>query len=95
MNLIYEKAQTVLAWIGPERFDTALAIDLIERVAEIARALGEDTFQNEDSSQREALESVEALTAEDSERLGISFNDQDQWWLSVPSSTDLGINASG
>jgi Heterokaryon incompatibility protein (HET) len=79
MNLIYEKAQTVLAWIGPERFDTVLAIDLIERVAEVARPLGEDTFQNEESSEREALESLEVLAVEDSQRLGISFDEKDQW----------------
>jgi Heterokaryon incompatibility protein (HET) len=79
MNLIYEKAETVLGWIGPERSDTAIAVDLIQRVAEIAMPLAEDTFQNEDSSYREALESVEEVTVEKSEELGISFDEEAQW----------------
>ncbi|KAH8879759.1 HET-domain-containing protein [Thozetella sp. PMI_491] len=80
MTQIYDQAKTVLAWIGDEEPDTALAISWIERVAALTKGLGNDVFDDyANSDERSEVEKKERLTEEQSEALGVPFSNTEAW----------------
>ncbi|CAI6086888.1 unnamed protein product [Clonostachys chloroleuca] len=84
MNVIYDKAETVLIWLGPETESASKAVDFVKRVGEIALPDTTDMFRWDhyvDDEEHEAtkLEKVEKYTVEKSNELGISFDDLESW----------------
>ncbi|SPO05573.1 related to heterokaryon incompatibility protein (het-6OR allele) [Cephalotrichum gorgonifer] len=79
MNTIYEKAKTVIAWLGPSIPSTPLAIDLITRVGKVAQRIAGNGFRQESSGGLDLLRTPEETTLEESERLGVSFANEDEW----------------
>ena len=70
----------MLAWIGPERGDTALAVDWIKRVAGLTKGFGDDVFRDyENGEERRKVETLENLTQADSEKLGVPFDNGAAW----------------
>ncbi|KAH6990329.1 heterokaryon incompatibility protein-domain-containing protein [Ilyonectria destructans] len=80
MNTIYEKAETVIAWLGSATPSTTKAIDMISRVSVVAMPTLTDMFRIEEyPDDWEGLERYEEISVEESQRLGISFNDEEAW----------------
>ncbi|KAB5515502.1 heterokaryon incompatibility protein-domain-containing protein [Coniochaeta sp. 2T2.1] len=80
MALIYHRAQTVLAWIGPEEHDTGLAVEWIEKVASLTKGFGNDVFRdNNNSEDRRKVETVENLSSIQSDDLGVPFSNDEAW----------------
>ncbi|RBR26392.1 uncharacterized protein FIESC28_00797 [Fusarium coffeatum] len=82
MNLIYDKAETVLAWLGPSDTTTQLGINFVKKVGEVALPTATDWFRwdNYDQTHEETkLERKEELTLDQSRELGIPFDDQASW----------------
>ncbi|KAF7562057.1 hypothetical protein G7046_g2090 [Stylonectria norvegica] len=80
MNVIFEKAGTVVAWLGPEIPSTALAVEMISRVAEVARPTTTNMFRVEEYPEDgKRIEVYEKVTLEQSMELGIPFDDKDSW----------------
>ncbi|CAM1507403.1 Fc.00g070440.m01.CDS01 [Cosmosporella sp. VM-42] len=80
MNMIFEKAETVIAWLGPATSSTALTIDFISKVGAIALPKTTDIFRAEAyPDDRERIETYENITIEESKQLGISFEDEEPW----------------
>ncbi|KAH7160082.1 heterokaryon incompatibility protein-domain-containing protein [Dactylonectria estremocensis] len=80
MNTIYEKAETVIAWLGSATTSTPKAVDLISRVANVAMPTLTDMFRMEEyPDDWVGLEKYEEIPAEESTKLGISFDDEEAW----------------
>ncbi|CAH0044728.1 unnamed protein product [Clonostachys solani] len=84
MNVIYDKAETVLVWLGPETASASRAVDFVKKVGEIALPTATDMFRWDhyvDDEEHEAtkLERAEKYTVEKSNELGISFDDLESW----------------
>ncbi|KAF7544004.1 hypothetical protein G7Z17_g10296 [Cylindrodendrum hubeiense] len=80
MNTIYEKAETVIAWLGAATPSTPKAIDLISRVSDIAMPTLTDMFRIEEyPDDWVGLEKYEEISTEESKKLGISFDDEEAW----------------
>ncbi|KAG5659910.1 hypothetical protein KAF25_003432 [Fusarium avenaceum] len=82
MNLIYDKAETVLAWLGAAADSTEVAIDFVKRVGDIALPTSTDMFRwdsYDESHEETKLERKEKLTIEQSRELGIPFDDSESW----------------
>lgn len=69
----------MLAWLGPPKDSTDLAINLIKRVGTIAEA--DDVLESMSKADytREQLEKYESVSNEESEQLGIPFSDTASW----------------
>lgn len=84
MNMIYDKAETVLAWLGPAIASTPLAFDFVKKVGDIALPKATDMFRwdayaDDGEHEKTKLERVEKFTQEQSLELGIPFNDETSW----------------
>ncbi|KPM44798.1 hypothetical protein AK830_g1717 [Neonectria ditissima] len=80
MNTIYEKAETVIAWLGSATPSTSKGIDLVSRVADVAMPTLTDIFRIEEyPDDWVGLEIYEKITVEESKKLGISFEDEEAW----------------
>ncbi|OJJ40152.1 hypothetical protein ASPWEDRAFT_22358 [Aspergillus wentii DTO 134E9] len=84
MNLIYDKAETVLAWLGPASKSTALGVNFVKKVGDIALTTATDMFRWDDYVDNEEhsatrLERKEEYTQEKSHELGIPFDDLASW----------------
>ncbi|KAF4446867.1 heterokaryon incompatibility protein [Fusarium austroafricanum] len=82
MNQIYDKAETVLAWLGPAVKSTELGVEFVKKVGQVALPTATDMFlwDNYDEKHEETkLERVEELTDEQSSELGIPFTDEGCW----------------
>ncbi|KAH7303227.1 heterokaryon incompatibility protein-domain-containing protein [Stachybotrys elegans] len=82
MDVIYDKAETVLAWLGPAGPTTAAGVDFVKKVGEIALPTATDIFRrdsgdDEDGSNK--LEKTEEYSLETSRELGIPFDDEPSW----------------
>ncbi|KAH6880154.1 heterokaryon incompatibility protein-domain-containing protein [Thelonectria olida] len=80
MNTIYYKAETVIAWLGPESSSTHKGLNMISRVAAVAMPKLTDMFRVEEyPDDREGLEKHEKISVQESKDLGISFEDEESW----------------
>ncbi|KAK7398358.1 hypothetical protein QQX98_012252 [Neonectria punicea] len=88
MNTIYEsmhsqcpmQAETVIAWLGPATSSTPKGIDLVSRVADVAMPTLTDMFRIEEfPDDWKGLEVYEKITVAESNKLGISFEDEEAW----------------
>ncbi|KAJ3533941.1 hypothetical protein NM208_g7761 [Fusarium decemcellulare] len=82
MNVIYDKAETVLAWLGPAVDSTSTAVDFVKKVGEIAMPTATDMFRWDnygDDHEATKLERVEEFTQEQSQELGIPFDNFASW----------------
>ncbi|KAM0418964.1 hypothetical protein ACHAPT_012122 [Fusarium lateritium] len=82
MNMVYDKAETVLAWLGPAIASTPAAIDFVKKVGDIAMPTATDMFRWDsygDEHENTKLERVEKYTQEQSLELGIPFDDLTTW----------------
>ncbi|GKU21760.1 unnamed protein product [Fusarium langsethiae] len=82
MNVIYDKAETVVAWLGPAVHNTELGIDFVKRVGDVALPTATDMFRWDnygETHEETKLERTEALTTEQSGELGIPFDDAESW----------------
>ncbi|KAF5658715.1 Heterokaryon incompatibility protein [Fusarium heterosporum] len=82
MNTIYDKAETVLAWLGPASDSTQIAIDFVRKVGDVALPTATDMFRWDSYDERHEetkLEITEELTLEKSHKLGLSFDDDTSW----------------
>ncbi|KAF5022162.1 hypothetical protein F66182_5749 [Fusarium sp. NRRL 66182] len=82
MNQIYDKAETVVAWLGPAVESTERAVDFVRRVGDVALPTATDMFRWDnygDRHEETKLERVEQLTEEQSRELGIPFDDDESW----------------
>ena len=77
--MVYIGSHSVLAWIGPEGSDTELAVSWIKRVAQLTNGFGDSVFRNEDHEERKETETVEEISFERSEELGVSFRNEEAW----------------
>ncbi|XEV03017.1 hypothetical protein FSHL1_008304 [Fusarium sambucinum] len=82
MNEIYDKAETVVAWLGPAVDNTELAIGFVKKVGDVALPTATNMFRWDsygEEHEKTKLERTEALTTEQSRELGIPFDDADSW----------------
>ncbi|KAM0234106.1 hypothetical protein ACHAP5_010166 [Fusarium lateritium] len=82
MNLIYDKAETVLAWLGPATDSTQVAVDFVKKVGDIALPTVTDMFRwdsYDEAHEDTKLERKEELSIEQSRELGIPFDDDESW----------------
>ncbi|CAG1978439.1 unnamed protein product [Fusarium graminearum] len=82
MNMIYDKAETVLAWLGPAVYNTELAIDFVKKVGDVALPTATDMFRWDsygEAHEETKLERTEELTNEQSGELGLPFDDDNSW----------------
>ncbi|KAH7174235.1 heterokaryon incompatibility protein-domain-containing protein [Fusarium flagelliforme] len=82
MNLIYDKAETVLAWLGPSDNTTKLGINFVKKVGEVALPSATNWFRWDDydeTHEETKLERQEELSLDQSRDLGIAFDDELSW----------------
>ncbi|KAJ4390487.1 hypothetical protein N0V85_007176 [Neurospora sp. IMI 360204] len=82
MTGIYQCASKTLAYLGPPTPSTALAIDLIRRVGTVARNMAGDIFLQDREERNRGLAFLmtkEEISIEESEKLGIPFDDIASW----------------
>ncbi|RSM01906.1 hypothetical protein CEP52_008283 [Fusarium oligoseptatum] len=78
MNMIYDKAETVLAWLGPAIESTPLGFDFVKKVGDIALPKATDMFRwdayaDDGEHEKTKLERVEEYTQEKVSRVRHPF----------------------